>query len=73
VATIATFVEQHQSLFSDGVTPERDRGWVTCPHGQSWPQENFVTRPEYFDRDKFKNLVFANHQRRFPDCDCTLG
>jgi hypothetical protein len=70
---IATFHEQPQTLFSDQATPVRDRGWVTCPHGTSWPSESFVTRPAFFDGATFKNTVFANHQRRFPDCDCTLA
>ena len=70
--SIAEFVEQPQTLFSDRLTPVRDRGWVTCIHGTSWPEDNFVTRPEWFDRVNFKQKVFLNHQRRFADCDCTL-
>jgi hypothetical protein len=71
--TVAVFTEQPQTLFSDGVTPVRDRGWIVCPHGTSWPADNFVIRPSYFQPEAFKQLVFRNHQRRFPDCDCTLG
>lgn len=70
---IATFVEQPQTLFNDGVTPLRDRGWVTCPHGTTWPADSFVTRPEYFNRQALKDKTFANHQRRYPDCDCILA
>jgi hypothetical protein len=69
---VATFHEQPQSLFSDQATPVRDRGWITCPHGTSWPADSFVTRPSFFNRDNFVNLVLANHRRRFPECDCTL-
>jgi hypothetical protein len=68
----AIFVEQPQTLFNDGATPVRDRGWITCPHGNTWPADSFVTRPSFFDREAFKQKVFINHQRRFPDCDCTL-
>ena len=68
----ATFVEQPQTLFNDGATPVRDRGWVECPHGVSAPSDNFVIRPEWFDLEAFKQKTFLNHQRRFPDCDCTL-
>jgi hypothetical protein len=60
-------------LFSDRVTPVRDRGWVECVHGTTWPADSFVTRPAFFNRQNFVNVVFANHQRRFPECDCTLG
>jgi hypothetical protein len=70
--SVAEFVEQPQTLFNDGLTPCRDRGWVTCPHGTSWPEDNFVTQPMWFSRNSFKQKCFANHQRRFPDCDCTL-
>jgi hypothetical protein len=62
---IATFVEQPQ-------TPVRDRGWVTCPHGVTWPADTFVPRPPLPARETFKELVFRNHQRRYPACDCTL-
>lgn len=70
---IATFVEDPQALFSDGATPVRSRGWVVCPHGTSWPADNWVTRPSFFNRESFKHTSFANHQRRFPACDCTLA
>ena len=69
----ATFVEQPQTLFPDSATPVRSRGWVTCPHGTSWPSDNFVIRPDFFALDNFKQKTFLNHQRRFPACDCTLG
>jgi len=70
--SVAEFVEQPQALFADGVTPVRDRGFVICPHGQTWPADSWTTRPSFFNRDYFKMKVFENHQRRFPDCDCTL-
>lgn len=69
----ATFVEQPQTLFNDSLTPVRTRGWVECPHGTTWPADSFVTRPVFFDRDSIKTQAFVNHQRRFPECDCTLG
>jgi len=71
--SVATFVEQPQTLFSDASTPVRDRGWVQCPHGTTWPADSFVTRPEFFDRASLKQKIFINHQRRFPDCDCSLA
>jgi hypothetical protein len=64
--SIANFHDQSQS-------PVRDRGWVICPHGETWPADTFVTRPADLDRDNFKQVVFTNHQRRYPECDCTLG
>jgi hypothetical protein len=70
---IATLVEQPQTLFADGSTPARDRGWIVCPHGTTWPADNFVTRPTFFQLEDFRQKTFLNHQRRFPDCDCTLG
>lgn len=69
---IATFVEQPQSLFSGTTIPVRDRGWVVCPHGTTWPADTFTTWPGYFDREGFKQKCFVNHQRRYPDCNCTL-
>lgn len=70
---VATFVEQPQTLFGGGSIPVRDRGRVECVHGTTWPAENFVTRPEFFDREAFMQKCFLNHQRRFPECDCTLS
>jgi hypothetical protein len=72
---IATFVEQPQTFFSDlnGLTPARDRGWVVCPHGTTWPADNFVTRSSFFNQDDLRQKTFRNHQRRYPDCDCTLA
>jgi hypothetical protein len=70
--SVAEFVEQPQTLFSDASTPVRDRGWVMCAHGTTWPADNFVTRPDFFDREAFRQKTFLNHQRRFPDCDCAL-
>jgi hypothetical protein len=69
----ASFVEQPQTLFSDHATPVRDRVWIECQHGTTWPADSFVTRPSFFDRQTLITITFRNHQRRFPACNCTLA